>query len=124
MARILIGGKADGAGFHALAHQLLHLGDFFRCRLALHRVLSHDVVTHGDMPDQRGGIDAEPAAERAEILAGRRPLPLHAFLEHAAADRFHPHKALDHRIAVFRFGGCQTQTAIAEDHRSHAVKAR
>jgi hypothetical protein len=124
VARILIGGKPHRAGFHALAHQLFHLGDFFRRRFSLHRLLAHDVVAHGDMSDQSGGVNAETGAEGAEIFAGRGPLPFHAFFENATADRFNAHKAFDHRLAIFRLGGREAQTAVADHHRSDAVKAR
>ena len=53
MARILIGGKTDGAGFHALAHELLHFGISSGVACALHRGFAHDVMAHGDVPDQR-----------------------------------------------------------------------
>ena len=124
MTRILIGGETDGAGFHALAHELLHPDDFFRRRLAFHGVFAHHVMTHSNMADQRRRVDTQPGAENVTILARGSPFPLNAFFEHTPADRFDAHEAFDHRLAILRFRRRQAQSAIAEHRRRHAVEAR
>ncbi len=124
MARILIGGKSHRAGFHAQTHQLFHLGNFFRRRLPLHGVFTHDVMAHGDMADQRRRVDPQARAERLQILRRRRPLPRHARFEHAPADRLDADKTFHHRVAIFHPRRGETQAAVADHHGCHAVETR
>src|SRR5262249_6953803 len=124
VTRILIGGESHGAGLHPLANQTLHLCDLLRRRFALDGVLAHDVVTHRDMADEGGNIDAEASSENVEIFFGGSPLPLEAFLQHAATYRLDADEAFDHGLAILGLRRRQAQTTVADHDRSDTVKAR
>src|SRR5262245_43361042 len=124
VTRILIGGESHGAGLHALTNQTLHLCDLLRRRFALDGVLAHDVVTDRDMADEGGNVDAEASSENVEIFFGGSPLPLEAFLQHAATYRLDADEAFDHGLAILGLRRRKAQTTVADHDRSDTVKAR
>src|SRR5262245_42467819 len=76
------------------------------------------------MADEGGNVDAEASSENVEIFFGGSPLPLEAFLQHAATYRLDADEAFDHGLAILGLRRRQAQTTVADHDRSDTVKAR
>ena len=121
MAVVAVGRHAQGAAFHGIEHQALHLLHFRAGGLALHRFFAHGMMAHGDMTDQAADVDADLAFEVVEILAVAMPVPFDALFERDARDRFDAHEAFDDGVFDTLPDRRQGQPAVAHHHRGHAV---
>ena len=79
--------QAQRAGFHAVAHETLHLADFFVGGGALLAVVVHHVIADRGMPDQIADVDAEMVIHLVEIFGEGLPGEFEG-VEHLHRDRF------------------------------------
>ena len=121
MAVVAVGRHAQGAAFHGIEHQALHLLHFCAGGLALHRFFAHGMMAHGDMTDQAADVDADLAFEVVEILAVAMPVPFDALIKGDARDRFDTHETFDDGIFDALPDRRQGQPAVAHHHRGHAM---
>jgi hypothetical protein len=115
--------ETERAGFHALAHDVLHRLDLVVGRARLLAVVAHHVVAHRGMADQIADIDAEPLVEMIHVLRDRLPVEIDR-LQHRHRDRFDIGEELGEPLLGAAPDRRQAQRAIAENDRRRAVLGR
>ena len=121
------GAEADRAGFHRLAHQLLHRADLVLRGGALGQFLAHDVEPQRRVAEQGGDVDRRAALlERVEILREglERPGVAQAGLERLEAHALDLLERLHDQLAMDRLGRGDAEAAIADHRRGHAMPRR
>ena len=126
MSQQPVGGHAEGAGAHALAHQPRHLRQFVVRGLdILGATFTHHVGAERAVRDLGDHVhDPWLAVDRVEVLGEGLPLPLHAGRHRDrrnVLDRIHQ---VEQPVPVLRFDWREADAAVAHDDRRHAVPAR
>ena len=120
------GGKAEGPGRHALAHQGGHLADL----ACVGRIVGVAALAEHIGPDWRvrhvhADVDgARHRLERVEVFREALPLPVDALGQRRAGDVLDPLHQLDQELVLVRPHRRETDAAIAHDRRRHPVPGR
>ena len=119
------GGEAQGAGGHALAHDLGHLGDLARVGL----VVGVATVPEDIGPDRAvGHVDAHVdgaglGLQGVEVFGEGLPLPVDALGQGGAGNVLDPFHELDQEVLATGADGGEADPAVAHDGRGHAMPA-
>ena len=120
MALLARHAKAERAGLHALADDILHLLDLLFGGAGLLAIVAHHVMAHRGVADQVADIDAEPLVEMVHVLRDRLPVEIDG-LQHLHRDRFDIGEKLGEPLLGALAHRREAQRAIAEDHAGCAV---
>jgi hypothetical protein len=123
MAAVARHRQAERAAFHAVAHDRLHLLQFGVGRDALLALVTHHVIAHRGVPDQRADIDPEMPVEPVHVLREGLPIDLDR-VQDLHRDRFDIREELGHAFGLATAHRRQRQRAIADNDAGRAVVAR
>src|SRR6266446_1215061 len=102
-----------------VAHQAAHLPELVVRRLALGRLLAHDVEAHGRVAHERAHVDRGPAPlDRGQELTERleRPLAADPGAQRLERHALHALERAEHEVAVRRARGCDAEAAVPHHH--------
>ncbi len=115
--------EAEGAGLHAVAHDVLHRLDLVVGGAGLLALVAHHVMAHRGVADQIADIDAEAFVELVHVLPGRLPIEIDG-AQYVHRDRFDIGEEFGEPLLGALAHRRQRQRAIAEDHGRGAVLGR
>ena len=115
--------ETERAGRDAFLHDRGHLFDVLGRRGFVARAaLAHHVGAHRAVRDVRAEVDGHVGAfECVEIFRERLPVPADALGQRRAGNVLHALHQADQHLALFGARRCETDAAVADDGRRHAV---
>ena len=119
------GGEADGAGVHALQHEIPHLRDLVVRRRAFGGCIAHHVRADRRMADECRHVEGgSPALEHVEVLRHGLEIPAYSGAQHFQRHTLDLGEVLHHPVTVARAARRDGEAAVADDRGGDAERGR